>query len=165
MASKTKEVADAKSKKAKEDEAAKVEAKKRKDEADAKKAEEKAAKEEERAAKAAAKEEEKTAQRSEAIESGKLIVHPDDESVEFWESEKDEDKDYALDDRSEAVIATLKASKVPVMGKDILEEHGGGYPLYIPIFSTLKALGLVKEYRRRTGVRGGGGKAYMWVGE
>lgn len=152
------------SKKAKQDEADKKAAEARKQEAEQKKAEEKKAKEEEREAKKVAKEEEKTAKRQEALDAGTLIVHPDDEDVEFWESEKDEDKDYTLDERAVAVLEELKTSKVPLMGKDIQEAHGGGYPLYIPMFSMLKAQGLIKEYRRRTGERGGGGKAYFWVG-
>lgn len=151
------------SKKAKEtDEDAKAAAA-RKAEAQAKKDEEKKAKEEEREAKKAAKEEEKVAVRKTAIDEGKLVEGPDGE--EFWETEREDDKDYTLDDRAVAVLEELKGSKVPLMGKDIQEKHGGGYPLYIPMFSMLKAQGLIKEYRRRTGVRGGGGKAYLYVGE
>lgn len=151
------------SKKAKETDEDKKAAEARKKEAQEKKDAEAKAKEEEREAKKVAKEEEKAAKHKEAIDSGKLIEGPDGE--EFWESEKEEDKDYTLDERAVAVIEELKGSKVPLMGKDIQEAHGGGYPLYIPMFSTLKALGLIKEYRRRTGERGGGGKAYLYVGK
>lgn len=162
-------MADEKSKKAKQDEADKKAAEERKkakaEEREAKKAakeQEKKEKEEAREKAKAEKQEAKEKERQDAIDSGQLIVDGD---TEFHLWTPDEDKDHTLIDRSNAVIEELKGSKLPVMGKDLQEKLGGGYPLYIPIFTTLEALGLIKVYRRRTGIRGGGGKAYLWVGE
>lgn len=157
-----KEAAEAR-KKAKAEEKAQKE-KERKEEAEAKKAakeEEKREKEEAREKAKKEKEEAKAKARQEEIDSGNLIVDGD---TEFRLHVPDDDKDNALLERSAKVIDKLKGSKLPVMGKDLQEEFGGGYPLYIPIFTTLESLGLIKTYRRRTGERGGGGKAYLWVG-
>lgn len=132
------------------------------------KAKAKAAKEAEKAAKAkereeakAAKQKEKEEARKALIDSGALIVDGDTEYVEVDKS----DKPAKVDNRTAQVIEKLKAAKgKPVMGKDLHDELGGSWALMIPIFSTLKALGLVKEYRRRTGERGGSGLAYTWIG-
>lgn len=162
-------MADEKSKKAKQDEKDKAEAEARKkakqEEAEAKKAakeQEKKEKEEEREKAKKEKEEAKAKERQDLIDSGSLIV---DGTTEFHLYAPDEDKDQALLERSANIVAKLKASKLPIMGKDLQEEFGGGYPLYIPVFTTLETLGLIKVYRRRTGERGGGGKAYLWVGD
>jgi sRNA-binding protein len=150
------------SKKAEQDAKAKKDAEERKKAKEAAKAEEKAAKAAAREEARAAKEKAKAEARQAAIDSGELIVDGD---TEYRLVQVDEDRDATLDERSVQVIEELKGSDLPVMGKDLQEKFGGGYPLYIPIFSTLKALGLIKEFRRRTGERGGGGKAYLWVGD
>lgn len=155
-------MADEKSKKAKEQEETKKAAEAKKAEQEAKKKAEKEAKEKEAQEKREAKEKERAEARQKLIDDGDLIV---DGETEFHLSKPDEEKDQVLDERATVIIAELKDSKLPVMGKDLCDKHGGGYPLYIPIFSTLKSLGLIKEYRRRTGERGGGGKAYLWVGD
>lgn len=155
-------MAEEKSKKAEEQAKAKKDAEERKAQKEQEKKEAKEKKEQERKEAQEKKEAEKKEARQKLIDDGDLIVDGD---TEFHLSVVGEDKDTTLDDRSVAVIDKLKGSKLPVMGKDLQDEFGGGYPLYIPIFSTLKALGLIKEYRRRTGERGGGGKAYLWVGD
>lgn len=158
-------MADEKSKKAKEIEEAKAKVAERK--AEKKEAKEKAATEKKEAKEKAseekqeAKDKEVTETRQKLLDSGDLILHED---AEFYASVKDEEKDYTLDERAVVVLEDLKASKVPLMGKDLQDKHGGGWPLYIPMFSMLKAQGLIKEYRRRTGERGGGGKAYLYTG-
>jgi hypothetical protein len=118
-------------------------------------AQEKAAKV--REAKRAAAEKARAQERQDAIKSGALIEGPGD--VEFHRVEE-KSKD-TLDQRAVAVLAKLEKTKTPIMGKDLQSEFGGGWPLYIPMFSVLKAQGLIVEYRRRTGERGGGGVAYL----
>lgn len=120
-----------------------------------KEAQAKAAKAREQAKKE--REQAKAAERKELIASGALIEGPN--GVEFVRT--DEKSRATLDDRAVKVLAELEKSKTPVMGKDLQEKFGGGWPLYIPMFSMLKAQGLVVEYRRRTGERGGGGVAYL----
>lgn len=104
---------------------------------------------------------EKEAERQVRIDSGSLIVNGD---VEFHVVE--DKKKAVVDERTARVVELLKkATKTPVLGKDIHAnpEIGGAWPLLIPVFSTLKALGLVTEYRSRTGERGGSGVAYLWT--
>lgn len=140
--------------------ATKTDAEKKAEEKAAKKAEEKKQREEEAAAKKAAKEEAKATERKELIDSGKLI---EDGDYEFHLVEKDERG--TVEDRAEEVINALKASKVPVVGRELMEKHGGGWPQFLSFFSLLKVQGLVKEYRRRGGERGTSGVAYLWVGD
>lgn len=124
----------------------------------AKKAEEaKKAREEEREAKKAAKEEAKQKEREDAIKSGALI---EDGDYEFHRVEKDEQG--TVEERAEAVIEALKGSKTPVVGRELMETHGGGWPQFLSFFAMLKVQGLVIEYRRRGGERGTSGVAYLW---
>lgn len=142
---------------AKATKATKTEAEKKAEAKAAKQAEEKKAREEEREAKKAAKEEAKTKERAEAIKSGALI---EDGDFEFHRVER-EDK-QTVEERAETVLERLKASKTPVVGKELMEELGGGWPQYLSFFSLLKVQGLVVEYRRRGGERGSSGVAYLW---
>src|SRR5690606_4490138 len=83
-------------------------------------AEEKKRRAEEREAKKAAKEEAKRKEREEAIASGALI---EDGDYEFHRVDKEERG--TVEDRAEAVIERLKASKKPVVGRELMEELGG----------------------------------------
>lgn len=120
-------------------------------------AERKAAAKAEREAKVKAREEEKQAERDKLIESGQLIVNGD---AEFHRTEGETGD---VEKRAEQVLKALKASKTPVVGRDLQEKFGGGWPQYLSFFSLLKAQGLVIEYRRRTGERGGAGVSYLHV--
>jgi hypothetical protein len=111
----------------------------------------------EREAKAAAREEAKVAERQKLIDNGELIVNGD---AEFHRTDSETGE---VEKRAEAVLKALKSSKIPVVGKDLQEEFGGGWPQYLSFFSLLKAQGTVIEYRRRTGERGGAGVAYLHV--
>lgn len=121
-----------------------------------------AQKAEEKAAREAAREEAKAAkvaEREQAIKDGDLIEGKG--GVEFHRVT--DKKKVTLDERAAAIVKDLQGSKTPLLGKDLHEKHGGVWGLYIPVFSTLKALGLVIEYRQRTGERGGSGVAYLWA--
>jgi hypothetical protein len=119
---------------------------------------EKKAKEREEAK--AAKEREAGEARQALIDSGALIV---DGSTEYHAITREED--LTVETRAASIVNTLKASKTPVAGKDLQDENGGGWPQYLSFFAMLKSLGLVREYRSRTGERGGSGVAYLWIGE
>lgn len=138
--------------------ATKTDAEKKAEDKAKKQAEEKAAREAEREAKKAAKEEAKTKERDDAIASGALI---EDGDYEFHKVEKDETG--TVEDRAAAVLKSLKDSKVPVVGRELMEELGGGWPQFLSFFSLLKVQGLVIEYRRRGGERGTSGVAYLWA--
>lgn len=105
----------------------------------------------------AKREEAKAAERQSLIDSGALIVDGDSEYHRTDGDAGDVEK------RAEAVLKALQSSKVPVVGRDLMNELGGGWPQYLSMFSLLKAQGLVIEYRRRTGERGGAGVAYLHV--
>lgn len=110
-----------------------------------------------REAKKAEAEQAKVAEREALIDSGALIVDGD---VEYHAVDRDEL--LTVESRAKGIIDTLKASDVPVSGKDLQDEFGGGWPQYLSIFATLKVLDLVTEYRSRTGERGGSGVAYKY---
>lgn len=97
-------------------------------------------------------------ERQEAIDRGTLVVVGDTEFTAVENKDK-----VVLDKRAADVIATLQKSNKPVLKKDLQEKFGGPAALYIPIFSTLKALGHIEEFRAKTGSRGGSGVAYLWV--
>ena len=120
------------------------------------KAEKEAAKAE--AAERKAKEQEEA--RAELIESGALIVDGDTEYNLITEFKKE-----TVAQRAQEVIETLKGSDVPVSGKKLAEDFGGGTVQWVAFFGILRVLGLVKVYRSSTGVRGGSGLAYLWTGE
>lgn len=126
-------------------------------EAEAKKAEAAKQREEEKAAKKAAREEEKAAKRKESLDSGALI---EDGDYEFHKVEKDDTG--TVEERATEVLKALKESKVPVVGNELSEKLGGGWPQYLSFFAMLKSQGLVIEYRRRGGARGTSGVAYLW---
>lgn len=137
--------------------ATKTDAEKKAEAKAAKQAEEKKLREEEREAKKAAKEEAKAAERQEAIDSGALI---EDGDFEFHKVDREDRQ--TVEERAATVVERLKESKVPVVGKELMEELGGGWPQYLSFFSLLKVQGLVIEYRRRGGERGTSGVAYLW---
>lgn len=140
--------------------ATKTDAEKKADEKAKKQAEEKAQREQEREAKKAAKEEAKVKERKELIDSGKLI---EDGDFEFHLVEREDLQ--TVEERAQEVIKRLKASKVPVVGRELMDELGGGWPQFLSFFSLLKVTGQVKEYRRRGGERGTSGVAYLWIGD
>jgi hypothetical protein len=125
---------------------------------------EQAEKAQEREAKKAAKEEEQTAQRQTLIDEGKLIEG--ENGIEFHLVEKDDRG--TVEDRAQSVVDALKAAQksgIPVSGRQLSEEFGGGWPQYLSFFSLLKVQGLVREYRSRGGERGESGVCYLWIGD
>lgn len=148
-----------KSKKAKSDEETKAKAAERK----AAKEEVKEAKRKERAEARAAKDQEKKAAKQaeldKLIKDGKLIQ---DGTIEYHKVEKEEAG--TVENRAAAILSDLRsATSVPILGRDLMNKHGGGWPQYLAIFAMLKALGYVVEYRSRGGDRGQSGVAYLWV--
>lgn len=137
--------------------ATKTDAEKKAEEKAKKQAEEKAAREAEREAKKKEKEEAKAKERQDLIDSGALICDGD---YEFHKVEKDEQG--TVEERAEAVLEALKSSKIPVVGRELMEKHGGGWPQFLSFFALLKVQGQVIEYRRRGGERGTSGVAYLW---
>lgn len=105
-----------------------------------------------RAEAAAAREQE----RKDAIKAGDLIVG---KGVEFTRSQKDDDGVVLT--KAKDIVDALKASDVPVKKRDIAEPN----IMSVGIFAALKALGVVEEFRAKTGERGGSGVAYLWVGK
>lgn len=97
----------------------------------------------------------KQAERDAAIKAGDLIVG---DGVEFTRSQKDEDGVVLT--KAKDIVDALKASDVPVRKRDIAEPN----IMSVGIFAALKALGVVEEFRAKTGERGGSGVAYLWVG-
>lgn len=140
---------------AKADERAKAKA-----EADATKAAEKAEKEAEKVAAKEAKVSEAAAERQELIDSGAIIENNDELFTEVVEFKKD-----LVASRAHDVIEILKASDTPVRGSALAEQFGGGTVQWVAFFGMLRSLELIKVYRASTGVRGGGGLAYMWIGD
>ncbi len=139
-------------------EAKAAEAKAKRD-ADAKaKREAKEAATEAREAKKAEKEELATKERQAQIDSGALIENGD---TEFHLVVRDETP--TVEGRAQEVLDRLQASDTPVNGSALRDELGGGWPQYLSFFAMLKSLGLVREYRSRTGERGGSGVAYLWI--
>lgn len=128
---------------------AKTQAKEKTD-AQKQKAAEAAARAEKREAAQAAKEK----ARKDAIEQGTLIVNGE---VEYHLVTKD--ANGKLESRANDVLKALKASKTPLRKQEI----AGADITSTGMFAMLKALGLVTEYRARSGERGGSGVAYMWV--
>lgn len=104
--------------------------------------------------------EEATKARKALVKSGALI---EDGDAEFHVVERDGDTP-AVEERAGEVLKRLQKSKTPVLGRDLMNELGGGWPQYLSFFSLLKQQGLVREYRKRTGERGGSGVAYLWIG-
>lgn len=98
----------------------------------------------------------KAAERAKLVKSGDLI---EGDGIEFVRSAKDEDGVVLT--KAKDIIEALKASDVPVRKRDIAEPN----IMSVGIFATLKGLGLVEEFRARTGERGGSGVAYLWVGK
>jgi colicin import membrane protein len=156
---KSKQTADEKkaaaAKKAEAEEAAKAKREAKAAEAKAKKE----AAQKERDEKRAAKEKEASEAHAAAIESGALII---DGSTEYHAVEREED--LTVETRAAEVVKALKDSKTPVSGKALQEQFDGGWPQYLSFFAMLKSLELVREYRSRTGERGGSGVAYLWIG-
>lgn len=149
--------------KAAEAKAEKEAAEKHKREArEAKQAEKKAEAEQkakERQAAKEAKEKEAEEARAALIDSGALIV---DGSTEYHAVTREDD--LTVETRAASIVEALKASDTPVSGKSLQDDNGGGWPQYLSFFAMLKSLGLVREYRSRTGERGGSGVAYLWIG-
>ena len=132
--------------------------------ADAKKAEEKAAKEAEKEAARKAKEEEAAKERQALIDSGDLIeVENDGVTTTYTTAVAKKD---AVAQRAADVIQVLKdrGTEVPVSGKELADQFGGGTVQWVSFFGMLRILGLVKVYRFRSGERGGSGLSYLWVG-
>jgi membrane protein involved in colicin uptake len=129
----------------------KAQAKEKSDAAKRKEAEAKA-----KAQKREAAEKERAAERQKAIDSGALVVNGE---VEYHLVEgKDLGK---LETRANDVLKALKNSDTPLRKSDI----AGADITATGMFAMLKALGLVKTYRSRSGERGGSGVAYLWDGE
>jgi hypothetical protein len=162
-----------KSKKAQEQEAEKAAATERKAKEQAEKQAAKEAKAKEREAKKQAAEKDRAAKkeakahaaleaRQALVESGDLI---ENDGTEFHRVTREDTP--TVESRAVAVIAALQAKgrTVPVSGKALQDEFDGGWPQYLSFFAMLKSLGLVREYRSRTGERGGSGVAYLWIGE
>lgn len=109
-------------------------------------------------------------ERQAAIDSGELYVDEANDR-EFWLSTKVEDALEANDEdalpvvytKARDIIDALKASDMPLRKRDIAQPN----IMSVGIFSTLRVLGLIEEYRVRstTGTRGEAGVAYRWVGE
>lgn len=132
--------------------------KEKEERAAAEKAERIAAKEAARQAKIA----EVQAAKQELIDSGKLI---ETDGAEYHLVERDETP--TVEQRAIDALAYLRenATEKPVRGKDLQDEFGGGWPQWLSFFAMLKAAGLVREYRMRTGARGGGGISYLYIGD
>lgn len=110
-----------------------------------------AAKKREDAAKAA------EAERQAEIKAGKLFAA--DDGTEFRLTEKDEDGVVLT--KAKNIIEALQASPdMPVRKREIAEPN----IMSVGIFAALKAMGVVEEFRARSGERGGSGVAYRWVG-
>lgn len=124
----------------------------------AEKAEREAAKEAARQAKIEAA----RAAKQELLDSGKLI---EDGEAEYHLIEREETP--TVEQRAMNALEYLQehGREVPVLGKTLQKEFGGGWPQWLSFFSMLKACGLVREYRMRTGERGGGGVSYLYVGD
>lgn len=179
-----KEKADAKEKERAELKAKReAEAKERKEQQEKAKAEreekrkaEKEAKEREREEAKAAKEQAKVQERQDKIDRGEIIFADDEGNlVEAGEVDSEwqgytyalaEPKKEEVAQRARLVIQDLvdKAQEVPLPGKDLANEYGGGTVQWVSFFGMLRVLGMVKPYRFRTGMRGESGLAYLWVG-
>lgn len=129
----------------------KAAAQKTKEQTDAQKR--KAAEAEARATKRAEAEKARAEERQAAIDNGTLIVVGE---TEFHLVEKDDLG--KLETRAASVLKALKDSDVPLRKSDI----AGADITATGMFAMLKALGLVKAYRSRSGERGGSGVAYLW---
>jgi len=110
----------------------------------------------------AAREQEKIKAKQELIDSGKLIER---DGVTFTVVERD--SPLEVESRAGEAVEYLKANGTvtPVVGRDLADELGGGWPQWLSFFAMLKALGLVREYRSKTGERGGAGISYLWIGD
>jgi hypothetical protein len=113
---------------------------------------------------AAQKEQERKAKLQAAIDAGKVIVDPE-KGTEFHLVERAEPTTTEL--RVNEAIEYLKsfASQVPVTHAELADTFGGGSTLWSGVAAALKASGAVKEYRLKTGQRGSGGSAYLYVGQ
>lgn len=120
---------------------------KREADAKAKAAEKEAARQEKADAKAKA--------RADLIASGDLIEDGDAEYHVVTER-----KIGKLERDAAEALEALKASDVPLLKQELV----GASVTATGMFAMLKAQGLVKEYRKRTGERGGSGVAYLWIG-
>ena len=98
----------------------------------------------------------RAAERQKAIDDGRLVVNGE---VEYHLVEKDDLG--KLETRANSVLKALKTSDTPLRKADI----AGADITATGMFAMLKALGLVKTYRSRSGERGGSGVAYLWVGD
>lgn len=162
-----------KSKKAQEQETEKAVAAERKAAEAAEKQAAKEAKNADRKAKKEAAEKEKAekkqAKAHAALEARKALVESGDlienDGTEFHRVTRDESP--TVETRATEVIAKLKSDgrTLPIAGKALQDEFDGGWPQYLSFFAMLKSLGLVREYRSRTGERGGSGVAYLWIGD
>lgn len=114
---------------------------------------------EERAAEREAK---RKAELQEAIDSGRVILS--DDGVEFHVAERKEQSTTDL--RVSEAIAYLRefGRETPVTHQELSDTFGGGSTLWSGVVSVLKSNGTVKEYRIKTGNRGSGGSAYLYVG-
>lgn len=131
---------------------------------EAEKTAEKEAKDKAKAEEKAAKEKERADARQALIDAGQLIETEDDGvTTTYTVSEPKKD---AVAQRAAEVIQRLKdeGTEVPVHGKDLADEFGGGTVQWVAFFGMLRILGLVRVYRFKTGERGGSGLSYLWIG-
>lgn len=133
-----------------------------KEDREAKRKAEAEARQKEREERAAAKERAKAEAERDLLESGALIRT---DAAEFHEVVREETP--TVEQRANDCLAYLKenATETPILGRDLADEFGGGWPQWLSFFAMLKALGLVREYRSRTGTQGGSGIAYLYIGD
>lgn len=126
----------------------------------AKKAADKAEREAEKEAAKAEKEQIKIAERQELLDSGDLIIDGDTEYVAT------EPKKETVALRAKSVIEDLMldGTEIPVSGKDLADKYGGGTVQWVAFFGMLRVMGLIRNYRSRTGERGGSSGCYLWIG-
>lgn len=112
---------------------------------------------------AAQKERERQEKLQAAIDSGQVIVDPE-KGTEFYVVERNEPTTTDL--RVNEAIDYLKqfAREVPVSHAELSETFGGGTTLWSGVAAVLKATDAVREYRIKSGKRGSGGSAYLYVG-
>lgn len=99
-----------------------------------------------------------------AIDSGQVVLDPE-KGTEFHCVERTEPTTTEL--RVNEAIDYLKSfgREVPVSHAELSETFGGGTTLWSGVAAVLKSIGAVKEYRIKSGNRGSGGSAYLYVGE
>lgn len=145
-------------------------------EREAKRKAEKEAKEKEKEEAKAAKEEAKVKERQDKIDRGEIIFATHDgDVVPASEANGDfngvtyvltEPKKEEVANRARSVIKDLieGATEVPMPGKELADEYGGGTVQWVAFYGMLRVLGYIRPYRFRTGERGESGLAYLWIG-